>query len=210
MSRKKILLVGFLIIVGLAALGLLLRHPSQKVSVSLGQQVSIKIYKKTGHEPYDYNRKSLPVASLNQNSVLNLKKGDYVVVVDNPANYSSGYYSLTAAQDLVTLSINPSYSKEKLGRLFETEGLSIHQTINALYPNLNDYYSVLSERLYVHGDWYGEVLKPNSPDIDVARLVFKKESGQWKLAVNKPELVISQIIYPDIPIEVLSDINNIR
>ena len=155
-----------------------------------------------------------PVKQVTANSSFKLRSGDYVLITEG-----NGYvqnvqpFTLTGPQ---TLTVDPDYTPEKLAEMLVPQKATIDNIIATTVPNFSNQYKISNGKLYGQGEWYGAIIEPNISAEQAARsyndrfgVVARKDSkGEWKVVTIPPEIILSSVKYPQIPIDTLIDINN--
>ena len=144
---------------------------------------------------------------------IKLKKGLYVLVTKGD-DYDELSTNIDLRADAKNYTISPKYSKQKLASILKIEASAISDSIRKQVPKLSDRFVVDPGSLYETGEWYGTTIGPNmsSEELrlsyhDTYRLVAHKVNGSWQVVTIPPELVISHVKYPDIPRDVLLEVN---
>lgn len=144
-------------------------------------------------------------------SKIRLKKGEqYLVSYAGNEGYANGEEILIVKNSGSAVKISPSFSDKKLTSILDSQLGSIHEVLKKNYANMT-LYEIQRGKLYQFGDWYGTTLKYIGPDpfnADTLRVVLKKDSNTWTVVTDPPNISLSKFDYPDIPEEVLRDINN--
>jgi hypothetical protein len=139
-----------------------------------------------------------------------LPKGPYFISYKGSGDYASGDISTNLGDIKKTITISPTYSQSKLSSMLDNEYSAIKLVLVNKYKNLN-LYDVQKGKLYKQGEWYGTKLIYKGSDAfnsDTLRVVLHKVNGSWVVASDPPSISLSSILYPDIPTDVLSDVNN--
>ena len=172
---------------------------------------TFSLYESEGEaESTAYNKDRL-VFRTTSNASQRVKHGNYVYVVSGNNNDLKSYaQSITVDKTSIKISVPVlGYTDKKLANLLAVEEPLVKSILQNRYPFQMQLYSVQSSKLYKNGDWYGAKLVPNDTgSYDTLRVVLKKEKGVWKIVTQPPEPVISKPVYPEIPTEILTDINN--
>jgi type II secretory pathway pseudopilin PulG len=149
------------------------------------------------------------VATLKASGDVRLKDGNYVVI---PAgrDISQDPISVLVNQDSTTIYVNPGYSNIYLAEKLKGELDSAHAVINSNYPTIADGYRINPGRLYGDGSWYGTSIVPAvisaRTGTDFYVLLLRKSGSLWKVVVP-PQLVIRYADYPDVPKNIIDDLN---
>lgn len=210
MSRRRLLLISFVALLFLGS-WLTLRYITSfhSVTITYKNTEKVTIY----HTPDQHNQndnKHESITTITQSGQkVKLKKGsDYIAEFTGVAGYDSGTALVRDGQK--ELSIDPHFSQEKLREILNDEMPSIRLTLSSKYSNMN-LYTASEEKLYLWGEWYGATLKYTGDDIfnsDTLRVVLKKENDVWIIKTDPPNISLSKFSYPDIPEEILRDVNN--
>lgn len=208
MNRRLIIVLLALLVLIASGLGWWqYQNSSQNLSVILDPQIkSADIYQSEGegHVPDSES----PSTHLSTSQELRLKKGSYVLVTGATGDFSPQtiYFDL---QDIkINLTVAPNYSGQKLQDLLISEQALIDQAFNSRYPNKPAEYSVSNGQLFMRGEWYGALLESSSGQ-DTLRFVMQKKGGKWAVVTDPPEIVLSSVVYPDIPKGVLRAVNSL-
>lgn len=205
-NRLKILILLLLIVLG--AGGFWYFNSFQKLTISLDAPVQAKVFKAShGEEGPGYDSKA-PIKEVASGQTIKLKRGDYLIVSQPSDDYSQQILNISLKNSRVDVKVNPDYTSHKLNVLFNAEQANITKTIVAKYSNFASLYKVGEAKLYKKGEWCGVKLTPLDPKQDIRKIILKKDSGAWLVVTDPPPIVIGAPIYPDIPKEIISDVNN--
>jgi hypothetical protein len=141
---------------------------------------------------------------------MKVSKDSYSLKYIGNSGYDSDYKNITIGNKPVSIRLDPSYSEDRLSYMLEDEFKNIEAVLNEKYQNMSDY-DIQIGKLYKKGEWYATTLQYIGNDYynyDTLRLVMKKENNKWRLITDPPSIIISSYKYPDIPIDVLRDVNN--
>lgn len=152
-------------------------------------------------------------ATVEQSTTLTLKKGKYVVVSSASSDYNSQTSTVTLAEQPEKVVIDPQYNTKKLGDLLNENLATIKQVITQkLSPSIASY-EIRPGKLYENGEWYATTVIPKLSEeerrlnyTDTYRIVLRKANSTWVVA-TLPELTLSHLVYPDIPKDILVDVN---
>lgn len=155
-----------------------------------------------------------PVAEFTGSETLQISKGRYILVTSESKDFAKQTSQFTLGDTPEKIIIYPLYSSNKLTSLLPTEKGAITTLLNSSFPGVIGEYDVDVGRLYEHGDWYGTTLRLRLTDeqrrlsyIDIYRIVAQRVSGEWRLVTTQPELIVNIKDYPQIPRDVLVDLN---
>lgn len=207
------LLAAAVVLLGVAQFVVSYVQSFQTVQINLSKNVSVTVYKSGDNhdDPLDYATDK-PIASITASEKLKLKKGSYVLVSRENPDIKKILQGFSLEDRSETLTIYVQYSDSKLGDILKQEGGTIRAAIRAQVPNLQSLYDISREKLYHTGDWYGALLTYKGPASqltnDSLRLIAKKDGQNWKVVTAPPQIVFSIELYPDIPQDIIREVNN--
>lgn len=212
MNRKNIVL-AFVISLALIFIFIFYRayqNKYQYLVVSSSKPFSLNLFNSEHKlDSLSYDEKKV-VLNINKSGKYKLKKGDYIYVASSTnKDYLSITEHVVLGDKKVVLKI-PSFNltDKKLAEMLEKEIEGINKTIYAAYPVPMQGYTIQQPRLYHEGQWFGAVLMPNDTENqDTYRIVLKKKDGKWEVATKPPSILLAKQVFPDIPFDVLSDLN---
>ncbi len=143
---------------------------------------------------------------------IKVSKGNYLLKYTGSDGYSSDYRKIDVSNKPVYISLDPDYSQQKLSSILGEEFESIKNVLNTKYKNINEY-NIQKGKLYKKGQWYATTLQyigSDESNYDTLRLVMEKKDGKWVLVTNPPNIVLGSKDYPNIPLDILQDINNVQ
>ncbi len=178
------------------------------------ESVTVKIYALSDHESSveDYKDKT-PLKETNTDVDLRLKNGEYVVVIPAGTVYEPQVQEFAVDASRKDVVVLPRYSSQTLESQLNEQRSDIRSMLYAQYDFLNPkkrLYVFLDEKIHLQGEWYTATVReliPGRNKSDIYRIVAQKKGGKWVLVTTPPDLVISNVRYPDIPREVLLDLN---
>jgi hypothetical protein len=208
-SRNKkyiILIITTALFALLVLFGISFITTTTKITVDLQNTSEIKLYKaSSGGNPSDFEPTNKPNLIINKSGEYNIKKGYYIYQSQPVSNeYESITGSFNTNEDKY-LTLQPSYSKEKLKSLYDTEISSIKIALDSKYPNQMKNYQLEYGNLYEDGSWFGGYLVPSNGS-DNLQVILNKKNGSWEVAAM-PNITISKAQYPEIPYKVLESVN---
>lgn len=176
------------------------------------------VYFKNVHDITIYD-----ITNNNNDLVSKIKKSGQTLRLNKSSSYNVGYVgndgfeSGNIGLDVSsggekTIDINPYYSKKNLGSILDKNIETIQGVLKNKYKNIY-LYTLERGRLYHWGEWYATTLKYVGNDIDnsdTLRVVLHKEDNTWKVKTDPPSISLSKYIYPNIPHDILSDVNNFQ
>lgn len=177
----------------------------KSLSIQYEHVNSVEIYKLKDAD----KQHATPVARVTYNGqVVKIPAGSYVLRYSAEKNYQSGVLPVTIDESKESIVIKPDYSVDYMNSLLSRERSAIITALSTEYPRIT-LYSVQPGKLYENGSWYGTTLfyaGPDSVNNDTLRVVLRHESGAWKVK-TVPAISLSRYMYPNIPSEVLRDVN---
>lgn len=176
------------------------------------QGLQINVYKDrgagAGNKVYNFDpNKSL--FSMRSSQSVKLKKGVYDFVVNDPVHqYDNTTTKLVVGKFTDSVTIDPGYNAQKLSELLQTEGPKARQALISSYPATPGTYTLTSEALYGHGEWYGAKLSPQATYLDTLYVIMHKSNGVWSVAA-RPQLSIGIPSNPSIPGDVIENVDQL-
>jgi hypothetical protein len=218
MKDKRLLALG--IAVTIAVLGIVylvtrprdpLELPNQKVTFSLPAGVSAEVY--ADDDEHGNEGEEKPVGKVANGGQLDLKAGSYMVLTGETSDYAEAQEPFSLGTKAMTVSVAPDYSERKLQSLLAGEQIMINAAIARDTPaNAKKFYHIQPGKLYKKGDWFATRLTYTGPtseyDSDTLTLVAQKKDGTWQVVTKPPTIVVSRVVYPEIPQDVADALNN--
>jgi len=201
MNKKALIIVTSLLIVVVIGVGSLFYYLSFKTVTFtiIPDDIEVVVF----------NRDNNEVARLTQDGSLRLQAGNYTA---NPVNeaYSSTPVPFTVSDQDVSVSVDPSYSLDRLDDMRDKEEPIVVQKLRDTYADVISNFTIEPGKLYGKGDWYATLLPENplqgGQQGDVYRVVLHKTDNQWQIVAG-PAIILTSPQNPDVPAEILSDIN---
>ena len=186
-------------------------NSSEGISISLDPGVKAKIVKQN-NTPSD-SLSDQTIASFDTSFSGKLKHGNYVLITTDSGKFQAISHQFTMGSKPVSLKIQQPYSSTELTSLLKTEQANIDQAFNTKYSTYSlSYgysYKVQQGQLLDRGEWFGALLVPDNNQYDTLRFVMQKKDGRWLLTTDPPNIVLSSIIYPEVPKDVLDTVNSL-
>jgi hypothetical protein len=209
-QKKLIFLIVFALIVGSSTLFTTKYLSSfSEVTIKPPSGTMVSIYKSAGGGEENLKYDKPAIVETSQRITQKIKKGSYVYVVTPP---NSDYKTLTSPIGITdkAASITPKLelSNAKLAAIANSERTNAQNILKNKYPKTMINYTVDKIQAYDTSDWIGVSLKPNSANLDTSVAIFKMDKGQLKLATI-PTIVLSQPVYPNIPLDVIDATNRL-
>lgn len=211
-SLSKIILLFVALSAGIA-FGIYKNHQQkfQEVSIKLPRSVKISIYKDLGGDgPFNYDKDKTPLFILESSQKVELEKGIYDLVLDNPSNdYSNPVIKKMVDYGTTQIVVEPAYTDSKLASLLPAARPGALIGLYADYPLIRQNYTISKDALYGFGDWYGAVLQPKDPTQDVLKVMLHEVDNSWKMAVKNPDISIGKPANPGVPPGVLDQLDKL-
>jgi hypothetical protein len=219
-NKGKFLVLAVLLTGGLVGVSILTSSQTLTITyASTNPLVKTSVYKLLDANEGDPGQAVDPknlVKEVTQTSKFKLRKGRYAVVTSGSPDYQTQSSSVILGGTAQSVGVDPTYSTAKLQSQLVKEQATLVQTVTTTVPAFTNKYKITSGKLYQRGDWYGALIVPNLTDdqlstqyVDNYRLVAHKENGVWKVLTLPPELIISSLKYPNIPHDILVDVNKL-
>ena len=208
---KKLVWVGLGLVLGVSA-GLVVNYHSsfKQVYVKFGSSFQLNIYKDLGGDStYNYNAQGRPLFTISSSQTVKLKKGVYDFLVNDPSHqYENPVTKVVVSDKTSSVTIDPSFTNQKLASLLAIKLPSIQQALLSQYPALPSFYTITPGQLYERGDWYGAVLSPINSQTDKLRVIMERRNGNW-IVVAKPQISISIPSNPSIPSNIIDGVDQL-
>lgn len=217
MLNRRLLALGFFVIVIIAGILLFINYNNsfQKLTVTIegNQNIQAKMYLASSADgASETSHENTVITTIKNTETVRIKKGIYVIVLPGQSDYKEVKKRVELADEKISITFDPDYTDSKLTALLQQQANDIQQAIFEKYPSMPSLYNINPGKLYKHGDWYATTLiyKDQSDDFlsDTLRLVVQKEDSAWIVVTNPPQIIVSKVVYPDIPSAVVDDINN--
>jgi hypothetical protein len=208
--KKRMSIVIAAVVVTFAILMFLINYFNSYsyLTINIADNVKTYVYRLEHSEEEPKFNSDSPLFEITSNAKYKLKKGPYVIssIADET------YVQETKQIDLqgpASITITPSFTGKKLEALLNTNLLKIHTAIYKAYPSLKNYYRIGNEKLYSRGEWYGAVIESLNPQTyDNRRVIVGNANGSWSVTTMPPPILISAPLYPQIPFNIITDVNN--
>ncbi|HEX5456200.1 MAG TPA: hypothetical protein VFW77_02430 [Candidatus Saccharimonadales bacterium] len=213
-NRKLLLFLSGLILMVLAWFGINYYLSLRALTINFENINSVSVF---SAKKLDDTRNEKPVKIINgSGQEIKLKKGSYILQYDAKTNYRDYFVNINLTDKHQVVNLSPEYSDEYLSSLLDGELTSIKTAILTEYPKVKRLYEIQRGRLYKKGDWYGTTLTykgsfegANLFRTDTLRVVLEKKDGKWTVRTNPPNILLSKYDYPDIPIDILRNVNGL-
>lgn len=198
--KNRIIIAVVIIVAGLAGIAAYAYFGSfHKVSVTFSKDVSSAII---------YTEKGGEVKNLSMAGDISLQNGNYYVIPGGQ-KVAKDKITFEVMGKNTTLALDPDYSTDVLAATLATQQPAITEAAESAFPLIAESYTMGSNTLYRHGEWFGALLTQKDDvrnELDYYRIILHKDSGTWKV-VGKPELVMLKADYKDVPESVLGYVN---
>jgi hypothetical protein len=142
-----------------------------------------------------------PVTTAAQSgSVLKIPKGSYYLHYIGAPGYEEAYRSVNLTSGHQSVSFSPGYSSQHLDSLRLQAMPAITAALVSTFPNLAQY-KVSTGQLYSGDDFFNN---------DTLRLVAHYSNGSWTITTTPPDIILSKLVYPLIPSDVIENVNLLK
>lgn len=213
MIQKRYIVISIVALIAVSLLGWVMYFLKEH------QNVTFKIsYANASVVISETQDRAQKFATLQNNSSLWLNRKTYFVFFEN-SELSHEAVPVKIEGSTSTITLDPSFSEEKLKDMLKTEQKTIstklEQSITATTPYTPD-----AGKLYHQGEWYATSIPiykdsssdpeiGNPDDVDIYYVVLKKEGTSWKLAA-KPTLILTKPDNPNIPDYIIKALNPLQ
>ncbi len=203
MNNKNIKISITLFIVSLLAILIAYGLSFHKLTVEIVGSFDAIIYKQevTGTKT---------MATINNSKNIWIRNGIFCVRADDP-KYSQIPACVVVNGKKESIKLDPNYSNQHLEELLEPEIQPIHDLIKQTYSPLINNYQIDRGKLLGKGDYYATTIIELSAYYtrkDTYRIILKKIDNGWQ-TLGKPEIVVNKYNYPDVPRNILSEVNDL-
>lgn len=209
MSNRSLKLLSILVVALIvASFGLSYLKSFQKLNVTIDQGIQANIFMKNPGQG-TYSSKSQKTVT--KSGSIKLKKGSYVLVFNGNQDFAKLSKEITLASSLVSVTVHPDYSTQKIAAILQTEQPVINNVISSAYPAAITNYTIGPGTLYERGQWYGGKLFYHGKDVfnsDTYKIILKNNNGTWVVATSPPAISLSADDFVNIPKSIISNVNN--
>lgn len=206
MTNKKQLLIVISLLTVVVVGALLIRYYTSFHSVDINlsddlREVSVNLVT---------NEDSTLLQKITEDKIIKLQEGEYSIIPvgdkfsDKPIGFSVPATS--------SLSVNPDFSEDYLSEKASGEISKVETTLSKAFPEQLSKFAINNYQLLKRGQWMGVVLTPNQFEFQnpegVHRTLLKKDNDSW-LVVEYPEPILTIYTTPDVPVDVLTQVNDI-
>jgi len=202
--KKQIIIISILVVLTVTSLAIY-------SYINSFQFITIKYRTSEGTvKLYDASKSDgEPLRTVASNEQIKIKKGNYTLKWTGE-HITLDKQSLQVKDIPVTETIIFTYSDQYLAELLKKDYSLITNRLNQSYPNISSLYTVSRAKLYDRGEWFGAILTYKGKDgnnRDTLRVIAKKDDGEWNIVSDPPSLLLSTKEYPNVPQNVIQDIN---
>ena len=211
-TRKMIVLIIVgLIVIGAVVSVVIYINSFSSVNVSMNNCSSLVLYKSLVEsdetKPDSLYKNSKPVKTITKNGQYKLRKGTYRYFAQPVSqDFQQETKQIIIDEKKQNLSVNLTYTQNKLNELYKTELPKIVDALNKKYPTQMKSYNVNYGKLYETGNWFGGYLVPTDGSDQLQVILKQKDGKTWEVAAT-PYITISNAQYPTIPSEVIKGVN---
>lgn len=222
-TTKRIVMVVTIVLFGVGLFLFMARPEKHLVNFTFTEGISdytVKIYKTklTSQETSvdSIITKSEFVQQISKPSSLQLTESKYLATIEGKELKNTVVeFKVMGTMD-VSIVLEPT--KEKLAAILSSETNIILSDLSKQQPLINQLgYSIIKGELFLDGTWYGALVIKNTALTgqqegysDIFRIILHKEKDVWMIKNKYPELVISTVKYPEIPRDVVSQVNQMK
>ena len=173
------------------------------------RQEFVSLYKAEGGDGR-YIKKEDEEIEVEFNTDMKLDRGLYLAEYTQEG-FEPQTREINLDEEIINFSFEYKISKPALEIILDANTDDIHIAMEQKYPGILTRYSILEEGVYGDGNWYGAILESTEKDSlqrDTVRVVLRNEAGTWNIAA-KPYISISKDEYPEIPEDLLDQINKV-
>lgn len=208
-QKTTLLIIILLIIVAVGIYAINLLNRTVDVAFEYKNIKNIEVQKILAEHDDRPDEKTMNISKSGQTKRL-VKEESYLVKFTGADGYSDGEEIFTPTDNNNVVKLDPFFSSEKLASFLELEKTQIQDVIRSKYLKIN-LYQIESEKLHHFGEWYTANLKYIGDDLfnaDTLIVILSKENNSWTIKTDPPNITISSVVYPDIPIDILKKVNN--
>lgn len=221
-NRRLLIIVGLImsgLLIGWTIFSYLTSFQDLTISFPHNTNRTVRVYEVPkgvdAHSVIEQKTDNLQKAELTNTQTLRVKKGTYIIYGDETSDYEHFESIIQIGDEAASTQVSSFFSEARLEELLAKEKGKIEKAIVAQIPAIKSGFIFDEGKLFNNGEWYAATIRQKLTSeqarltyVDVFRVVAKNENGNWELATNPPDLVISKHIYPDIPEMVLRYIND--
>lgn len=192
-DRRKIIRFGIfaIVLVGVVMLSVSYFTSTRSVAITTKNVVSFSVSEQQGKPGKKITKPSASVR---------IKKGKtYIVSYTGTSGFATSTSIITP--ETTSVSIDPDYSAEKLGKMLDAEIGAINTAITASGTAIDTLYTIQRGTLSHFGEWYFTTLKYNGSTDDQSSdtlvVGLQKKQGTWT-AVLTPDIIFTTAAYPDV------------
>jgi hypothetical protein len=180
------------------------------VEVKIPNASEVSIYKDLGGDGSSNYSGGKLLFKLVTSQKVKLADGTYdFVVTNNPELYQNPVDKVVINSSVKEVLVTPVLTDQALANLLKDEVAAANAALFDKFPTLKQSYTLSSGRLYLDGNWYGAVLKPQNSSLDSLKIIEHKQNDKWVVAVSTPAVSIGQPSNPSIPFDVLKAVDQL-
>jgi hypothetical protein len=209
-TRKIILALGASVVLALATWGGWWLYSSRPRPVTIKypsdvKTLAVEVYRAKIDEHGDpITAQGAAITSLGGPAEIQLRPGAYLVTSKSTDDYRAINESLIVGNEGGEVIINPALTDAAAAKLLAAQKPAILAAIAARFPGSGTSYQIVSQQLYQRGIWASAILQFSGIQ-DYFHIILKRAST-WQVA-TKPMIVISSPLYPEIPKDIVSTVN---
>ncbi len=210
--NKKVLrtVIGVMVVAVLISGGLWqysIRPRTVTVTFTAPAPMTIAIYRGGSVDEHGHAHEPVgdSVTTINSSGEIKLRPGNYIAVSRDSEDYTEYKESFTVDEGAEII-VDPTLTPEALERALLPERDPIVQAVTSQVDGYNsNQFTTIQPRLHKTGQWASAVIVSNVTE-DYFHVVLEKEEGSWVVRTT-PSIIVSAPLYPDIPRDILVEIN---
>lgn len=135
---------------------------------------------------------------------------EYRIDYSGSDGYADGFYMIKPGT--ITITIDPDFSNNRYDEMIAAALPAVREAIRARYPRVNDLFSIDKGAMSQKGIWFTAWLTYRGEynlNSDNLRVLLKLENNHWSL-VTQPDIILTSINYPRVPVDILSWANSLE
>lgn len=208
--NKKVIYVAFILVAALAGLVALSYVSSRvKVTVVAPDNAEVLVYKSTSNEgeiAYEVNN---PIIRTSGKTEKKLKKDTYIYVVKGISQDYETVEKIIGIDSPTIIKPDLVYTLQKRKQIAEQEKSNVEKLMYEEYPLAMQQYVVNKMTTSKDGKWIGFELQPKNSTFDSVLAIVERNNNSLTLATKVPEIVLSSVVYTNIPEDVIIETNEL-
>jgi hypothetical protein len=207
---KKILIIVVVAFFSIMVLSVFFyqRSKTQTVNIVFNEPATVSIYKPSGDDGVVENE----IKKINKPGKVRLNKGYYKYKAEPTDKLFANVEGdlLLENKPVVLDIVFDNLSSSELQKKLALELPFIEQAIKSKYPAQMEKYTIKEPKIHKKGDWFSAKLNTtDSNNSDDLLIVLEKSNNTWVIATT-PDISLSKDVYPNIPSDILEEINLVK